>query len=199
LGTFWPIYPELWVVAALYVETNGVYYGLPDVDPWDQKRDARDYAGPWPVVAHPPCKSWSIMGQCRPEIVRGDDGGCFLAALMAVRTYGGVLEHPAHSHAWPRFGLPRPPYEGWARSITDEGWVCEVDQFKYGHRANKRTWLYYIGATPPPMLAWGRGSRSPITVRNDGGGGRDKRSATPEAFRDVLLDLARESRVEAAA
>jgi hypothetical protein len=23
-------------VAALYVETNGVYYGLPDVDPWDE-------------------------------------------------------------------------------------------------------------------------------------------------------------------
>src|SRR4051812_11798157 len=68
-------------VAALYVETNGVYYGLPDVDPWDEARDARLYYGPWPVVAHPPCKSWSIMGQCRPEIIRGEDGGCFLAAL----------------------------------------------------------------------------------------------------------------------
>ena len=41
-------------VAALYVEKGGVYYGLPDVDPWDEERDARLYAGPWPVVAHPP-------------------------------------------------------------------------------------------------------------------------------------------------
>jgi hypothetical protein len=27
-------------VAALYVQTDGVYYGLPDVDPWDEQRDA---------------------------------------------------------------------------------------------------------------------------------------------------------------
>ena len=32
-------------VAALYVET-GRHYGLPDVDPWDEERDARLYAGP---------------------------------------------------------------------------------------------------------------------------------------------------------
>jgi hypothetical protein len=54
-------------VAALYVDPAGVYAGLDDVDLWDEKRDARLYAGPWSVVAHPPCKSWSIMGQCRPE------------------------------------------------------------------------------------------------------------------------------------
>lgn len=38
-------------IAALYVQRDGVYYGLPDVDPWDEERDARLYAGPWPVVA----------------------------------------------------------------------------------------------------------------------------------------------------
>ena len=26
-------------IAALYVETGGAYYGLPDVDPWDEARD----------------------------------------------------------------------------------------------------------------------------------------------------------------
>ena len=39
------------MVAALYVAKGGAYYGLPDVDPWDEARDARLYAGPWPVVA----------------------------------------------------------------------------------------------------------------------------------------------------
>jgi len=29
------------VIAALYVETDGCYYGLPGVDPWDAARDAR--------------------------------------------------------------------------------------------------------------------------------------------------------------
>ena len=29
------------MIAALFVETNGCYFGLPDVDPWDEARDAR--------------------------------------------------------------------------------------------------------------------------------------------------------------
>ena len=29
------------MVAALFVETDGVYFGLPNVDPWDEERDAR--------------------------------------------------------------------------------------------------------------------------------------------------------------
>jgi hypothetical protein len=194
-------------VAALYVDPNGVYAGLPDVELWDEARDARLYAGPWPVVAHPPCKTWSLMGQCRPELVRGDDGGCFEAALNAVRTYGGVLEHPAHSLAWRRFALPRPHSLGWTSALElDElpnvppgptEWACEVDQAWYGHRANKRTWLLFVGENPPPLM-WGKAPATGITVRNDGGGGRDQRSKTPSAFRDVLLDMAR-SAVRAAA
>jgi len=46
------------MVAALYVQANGCYKGLPDVDPWDEVRDARKYDGPYPVVAHPPCSRW---------------------------------------------------------------------------------------------------------------------------------------------
>ncbi len=38
------------MIAALYVERGGVYWDFPGVDPWDQARDARLYAGPWPVV-----------------------------------------------------------------------------------------------------------------------------------------------------
>ncbi len=32
-------------VAALYVQADGVYSAMPDVDPWDQARDARTYPG----------------------------------------------------------------------------------------------------------------------------------------------------------
>ena len=35
------------MIAALYVETGGCYFGLSHVDPWDRTRDARAYAGPW--------------------------------------------------------------------------------------------------------------------------------------------------------
>ena len=86
------------MIAALYVETNGAYSGRPDVDPWDIERDARRYDGPHPVVAHPPCDRWCKMApvnQARYGHKVGDDGGCFAAALAAVRRWGGVLEHPA--------------------------------------------------------------------------------------------------------
>ena len=93
-------------VAALFVVKNGVYYGLEGVDPWDEERDARLYDGPYPVVAHPPCARWSRLAgftEFRFGLKRGDDGGCFEAALNAVRTWGGVLEHPAYTDAFKRY------------------------------------------------------------------------------------------------
>ena len=124
-------------VAALYVEPKGCYVGVPGVDPWDEARDARTYAGPHPVVAHPPCQLWGAMANVnfarwggehnRP----GNDGGCFAAALAAVNRWGGVLEHPAKTRAWAAYGLEKPTGIGWQRSGL--GWVCEVWQSAYGH------------------------------------------------------------------
>ncbi len=44
------------MIAALFVRDDGPYVGREDVDPWHLPRDAREYAGPHPVVAHPPCE-----------------------------------------------------------------------------------------------------------------------------------------------
>lgn len=112
---------ECKTVAALYVEPKGCYVGVPSVDAWDEARDARTYAGPHPVVAHPPCQRWGRFwhGSTRKphQYKLGDDGGCFEAALHAVLTWGGVLEHPAHSKAWDAFGLLKPTMgKGWQRS-----------------------------------------------------------------------------------
>lgn len=46
------------IVAALHVNDGGMYFWPPDVDPLPEARDARTYAGPYPVVAHPDCKRW---------------------------------------------------------------------------------------------------------------------------------------------
>ena len=113
------------MIAALFVETDGCYFGLPGVDAWDEKRDARLYAGPWPVVAHPDCKRWGRFwhGSTRKphQFKLGDDGGCFEAAFRAVNKFGGVLEHPADSHAWRAFGILKPERgESWIRS--GDGW-----------------------------------------------------------------------------
>jgi hypothetical protein len=152
------------MIAALFVETGGCYFGLSDVDPWDVARDARTYLGPWPVVAHPPCQRWGRFwhGSTRkPHQFRlGDDGGCFLAALNAVRRWGGVLEHPADSHAWKCFDFTAPVrHVGW--QLARRGlWTCYVEQGHYGHVSRKPTWLL---ANAPraalPELNWTRGAQ----------------------------------------
>lgn len=199
-------------VAALFVATNGGYFGLPDVDPWDQVRDARKYAGPWPVVAHPPCSRWCRLAglvEARWGHKRGDDGGCFASALRSVRTFGGVLEHPAHSDAWAHFGLPKPPrHGGWVMGLCG-GWSCSVEQGRYGHPAKKATWLYAFGVPELPALRWGfeADSASKALVSWCGNHvktgetrprlGKKAASATPALFRDALLEIARSVNREA--
>ena len=177
-------------VAALFVIKDGVYYGLPDVDPWDEERDARLYDGPYPVVAHPPCAAWSSYSASRAAcfgLPEGEDGGCFEVAVTAVRCFGGVLEHPARSKAWPAFGLPAPTGRGaWTQTLLGE-WVGHVDQAAYGHRMNKPTWLYYVGDVPPVPFDM----REPRTGRTVDNVTSAWRNPTPLAFRDYLLDLAR--------
>lgn len=198
-------------VAALYVAKGGCYFGLPDVDPWDEARDARLYEGPWPVVAHPPCSAWCRLAglvEARWGKKRGQDGGCFEAALSAVRKWGGVLEHPAWSDAWPAFNLPQPGSNGWQRGACG-GWAAHVEQGRYGHAARKATWLYVYGTDHPPRLRWGKVPdqhvRSMVSwCRNHNPSdtrrrlGKREAKATPPAFRDLLLSIARSAQPPAA-
>lgn len=191
-------------VAALYVEPDGAYIGLPGVDTWDESRDARTYAGPHPVVAHPPCQRWGAMAAVNyarwggEHNKPGNDGGCFAHALASVRRFGGVLEHPAKTKAWAANELAQPTSIGWQRTI-DGGWVCEVWQSAYGHRAAKATWLYYRGASKPPELRWCRPRGTHQIGFQDQRGkaankptlGKREANATPPEFRDVLLSIAR--------
>lgn len=208
------------MIAALYVQTDGSYYGLPDVDPWDEARDARTYAGPYPVVAHPPCQRWGKLWAGQPlwikrtgiRKVKGDDSGCFKAALDAVRLWGGVIEHPWQSHAWPHFELTIPKRSGgWFQADRHGGWTCCIEQGRYGHYARKPTLLYVNGVTDwtyLPNLLWGIGEPrlDPVIIERMGlkrakrlgevgarGGGTDSspRIGTPVAFRDLLLSIAR--------
>ncbi len=193
-------------VAALFVQKTGCYANLPGVEMWDADRDARTYTGPVPVVAHPPCQLWGSLAcvnfarwggeHNRP----GNDGGCFAAAVDAVNRWGGVLEHPANSKAFREHGLAIPMGGGW-QAMLYSGWVCEVWQSAYGHRANKKTWLYYQGSRPPWGLRWERpiGTHQ-IGFQDQRGKDRNKptltkreANATPVEFRDELLRLARHS------
>lgn len=199
------------VLAALYVEKDGVYANLPGVDAWHVDRDARLYDGPYPVVAHPPCQRWGRFwhGSTRKphQYKLGDDGGCFAAALQCVRNWGGVLEHPADSHAWSHFGIEDPKRAaGWTKRDEHGGASCYVEQGHYGHFSRKPTWLYAC-KTSLPTLKWDRLPQRlhPTALAKYGYekarrigvmamiGGKRKteiRNATPPEFRDILLRLA---------
>jgi hypothetical protein len=182
------------LVTALYVDSTGPY-PLLVWDWWDEARDARKYEGPWPVVAHPPCRNWSKLR----HLAKGDDSDCGPRAVEQVQTWGGVLEHPAHSKLWEYCALPRP------RAPQDAfgGRTIEVDQCDWGHVARKRTWLYLVGVRdvgpmPPP--------REPTHWCSGGGKGRGKtppgirvcsaqqRNRTPIAFARWLVELAEQVR-----
>lgn len=201
-------------IAALYVAKGGAYWNLDGVEPWDEARDARLYAGPWPVVAHPPCERWGRYWfggpSARVRRIKGDDGGCFAAALASVRRWGGVLEHPAASSAWSHFGLNAPPHKGgWIAADFQGGWTCHVEQGAYGHRARKATWLYAVGVDLP-SLRWGgapgdfvrldEGFHSTEERRRAVRTGacqrlsKKQRTATPPPFRELLLSMARSVR-----
>lgn len=207
------------MIAALYVELGGCYYGLDDVDPWPENRDARKYAGPYPVVAHPPCQRWGRFwhGSTRKphQYQLGDDGGCFAAALSCVKQWGGALEHPADSRAWEVFCMPKPKRgEGWTAPDPFGGRSCYVEQGHYGHPSRKPTWLY-AARVKFPELIWARGGqqlpqwmidrygytkarRIGVVAMMGGKRKTELRNATPPTFRDVLLGIAR-SAIEAAA
>jgi hypothetical protein len=189
-------------VVALFVASDSIYKAL-DCDCYDAERNALTYAGNAPVVAHPPCQLWGKMAKVnhvrwggvhnRP----GNDGGCFRFALDAVNRCGGVLEHPAETYAWKAHGLPYPPGFGWTR--WKQGWVCEVWQSAYGHRAQKRTWLYYCGVNPPEALRWDRPKGTHQVGHEDRGRrvntnkptlGKREANATPPEFARALISLA---------
>lgn len=199
------------MIAALYVAPDGAYANLQGVELWDIAADARLYAGPYPVIAHPPCQRWGRYwhgSTCKPhQFKMGDDGGCFAYALAAVRQWGGVLEHPAYSHAWASFGIAAPLRSGgWYPADDQGGFTCHVEQGWYGHMSRKATWLYACNIILP-ALRWGPGAQRlhPVALARYGYakarrcgmmamvGGKNKtaiREATPPAFRDILLAMA---------
>lgn len=135
-------------VAALYIDPRGPYprirqcaeCGDSMIDCWDALRDARQYEGPHPVVAHPPCGPWGrlrhlatyarcnncskglteseypgpgVCGYCLigDVVPVASDRDCAPRAVEQVRRFGGVLEHPAGSKLWVYCGLPTPDFE----------------------------------------------------------------------------------------
>jgi hypothetical protein len=129
------------MVAVLFARKDSVYKTLPDCDVWDVDRDARNWLGGNPAIAHPPCRAWGRLRHFAKP--REDEKDLAIWAVKQVRQNGGVLEHPAQSTLWVAAGLPAP-----GRSDEFGGFTLWVSQWWFGHRADKATWLYIVGCEP---------------------------------------------------
>lgn len=128
-------------VAVLFARADSVYKTIPGCDVWDIERDARKWPGGAPVVAHPPCRAWGrLRAFAKP---RPDEKDLARWAVAQVREWGGVLEHPESSQLWTDQDLPR----GQQRDEFG-GWTLPIHQWWFGHRAQKKTWLYIVGLEP---------------------------------------------------
>ena len=47
-------------MTVLFTMKNSIYEKL-GCDTWDEKRDARNYKGTDPIIAHPPCRLWGKL------------------------------------------------------------------------------------------------------------------------------------------
>lgn len=184
-------------VAVLFARRDSVYKSLPGCEVYDADRDARTYDGPWPIVAHPPCRAWGRLRTFANP--RPDERNLARLAVALVREFGGVLEHPASSTLWPAQGLPRPG----ERPDAFGGWTLTAPQFWWGHRAEKASWFYIVGCDarglPPVPLKLGeaecvvetrkRGLRRPSITKAE-------REHTPLDLAEWLVALAKSCRRE---
>ena len=135
-------------VAILFARADSIYKTLPGCDVWDAERDALKWPGGSPIVAHPPCRAWGALRQFAHPMP--GERELALWAVDRVREFGGVLEHPAGSTLWKAKRLPRP-----GDSDQFSGRCIAINQWDFGHRAQKRTWLYAVG------IHWGDFLRVP--------------------------------------
>jgi len=183
-------------VAILFVQPDSIYKTLLGCDCYDKDRDARTFPEDMPVVTHPPCRLWgrlkcfSTAGPKEKELA--------IWSIEQVRRCGGVLEHPAFSDLWLNGRLPR------VDGLPDEygGYTIQVDQFHWGHKAQKRTWLYICGVArnhlPGPPTREGKPTHTVTTSRRIGERlpemKKPERAATPVDFAKWLVDVARRTK-----
>ena len=125
-------------VSVLFTQKNTIYKQL-NVDCWDEVRDARNYKGDNAIIAHPPCRSWGRLSHFSKH--PSDEPGLALYAISIIKKNGGVLEHPYGSRLFPTY-LPYPGnYDAYG------GFTVSIDQFWFGHKAIKKSFIYICGTT----------------------------------------------------
>lgn len=128
-------------VTVLCCSGRSIYKRLPGVMAFDEKRDARTWTGGTPVVAHPPCRCWSLyLHHMAKPVDREAETNLGLWCARMVQQWGGVLEQPAGSKLFAAAGLPE------AGPTNDPfGYTVYLEQSWFGFASRKPTWVYICG------------------------------------------------------
>lgn len=132
---------KLQPVAVLCASGRSIYRHLPQVLVYDEARDARTFHGREPVIAHPPCRTWSkhFRTQAKPPDREAEmELGRF--AVRTVIANGGVLEQPAGSLLFTEMQLPMPnePEDPFLYTLY-------IEQRWFQFPTRKATWLLIAG------------------------------------------------------
>lgn len=172
-------------VAVLCADQKSIYKSMVGVEAYDANRDARTFSGGMPVVAHPPCRSWSVFTrhQAKPEPGEAQLG---LWCAEMLKQCGGILEQPAHSLLFHAAGLPKP-----GEPIIGDLWSLLVWQAWWGYPVRKATWLCFSRIDPNSV-------NTPFRLHAKGADRRreqlmscNQRSRTVPAFAEWLVNTAR--------
>lgn len=189
-------------VAVLFAREDSFYKTLPGCDVYDEHRDALRFPGGAPIVAHPPCRLWGRLHKLSTAPIAERD--LTLWALWQVRLWGGVLEHPFHSQLFTSLAIPGGCLPAPGARDTYGGFVLAIQQWWFGHKAEKWTKLYVCGMEPKevPDMPYKIGEASHCIAQSNR---RQKarlrpevtkaeREHTPPELAHWLVDLARRCR-----
>ena len=175
-------------IPVLFANKESFYKDFEIFDVYDEERNAFNYTGRSPLIAHPPCRLFSRLRYFSNADKK--ELQCAYFALDKIRRFGGILEHPRSSTLWMngnfRLNGSVDAYGGFLRSV-DLSW--------FGFPARKPTMLYFCGISPknlPPFPI----SFNSITHKVGGSGcmrlqeiSIKKRSETPIDMINYFLEV----------
>lgn len=164
---------------ALYVRKDSIYKDDPDFDCYDKERDALTYSKNYPVICHPPCRSWttlqslSFRNNQNPEVERLKEMYLALHALRMVYTHGGILEHPKGSRLWKIMSHPRAT-------------IININQRDFGHKVSKPTTLLIYPQVQLPTYPLPNYTQTDFTIETLS---TKQRELTPITFKKYLKEI----------
>jgi hypothetical protein len=155
------------MISVLCCHSRSVYKSIKGVDCYDKKRDVFTFDGDNPIIAHPPCRTFSKLRTMVVDPGRDSEIASFV--IDKLRRNGGILEQPARSLMREIYSLGNPFY-------VDQGW--------FGYPLSKPTWLWFFDCEPKP-LPYKLGLKS--LGKEFANMSYYQRSATPRLFAEYLI------------